>query len=568
MRNHLLKGLLLGLGLTGFQPATAQYQWDWVSVPTGTGSSYGAVSTVDAAGNSYLGGAYSANTTVLDFGNGITLPAMTSAAFVTRYDALGRCQWASRISSRAGAQFPLIKSIATDPTGNVLVSGLCTDSTQFGTQVLRFPTRSALTERQGFVGKLNAAGQWQWVTSVRSRHNTDGVEITALGTDAQGNVYAAGNARDSLYAAGFTLPVDWRRGALFVARLAPTGQWQWARGTTGWADPSFSHVTDLKVDANGDARLVGVINQTCVFGTDSLHGREWVGSGGPGPGVPPSAAADVFVARIDAAGQWRGAYDLGTGMSARLVLGASGTHYVAGYYDESVAVAYASAAATDTLRGIGTYIAHFGPQGQRLGLRHTDKGGDVEIAPDGTAYLMSTSRDSLTFGARILPPRPDRAFYVAGLSPANQWIDVQEVTNAAAIPVPPGQWLPTFPLDLHYAAGALYIHGAHEGTVRFGAHTATTTTPQFFLARLSTPLLGLPATAAAASALHLFPNPAHGTVQLSTPTGGPVQMFDAVGHTVRTAHLAPGTSALSLQGLAPGFYTVRAGVAVRKLVVE
>lgn len=74
----------------------------------------------------------------------------------------------------------------------------------------------------------------------------------------------------------------------------------------------------------------------------------------------------------------------------------------------------------------------------------------------------------------------------------------------------------------------------------------------------------------AASALSVFPNPASGTVRVSAPAGATVRVFDALGRPVRTVRIdAAGTEAtLALDGLRAGLYTVRAGAASQKLVIE
>lgn len=582
MRNRLLlQGLLLGLGLASFQPATAQYQWDWARLAAGRTTSYATTSATDPQGNTYEGIYLSADTSTatLDVGNGSALALTGSeAAAVVKYDPSGTCQWAVKLEANAARPSPVIKRIATDAAGNVIVTGICPDSTWFGAQVLRFPTTNPTTERQGFVGKLNAAGQWQWISALRGQWNgIEGATPAGLTTDQRGSIYVAGSFKGMLTAGSLTLASGWPNAGFFIARLSPTGQWQWARSPGGQSDTYSSAITDLKADATGEAYLVGTINSLAVFGTDTLHGHTWSGPGGPGPGVPPTWPADVFIARIDTAGQWQRAHDLGFGYVGRLTFGANGIYYVAGGFVD-YEVTYASAAGTDTLRFAGGYVASFGPQGQRLDLRHfeSDQQGPyfAAVSPDGTAYLMGTSQqDSLRFGPHVLPPRPDRMCYLAGLSADNQWLGVTEVTNPTVIDP---AWLPaTYLLDVQAAAGSVTVSGQHQGAATFGP-TLPLVTPavpawqhqQFFLARFSTPLLGLPATPGAVSALQLWPNPAHGTVQVSTSTGGRVQVVDLLGRVVLTAYLVPGTSRLTISSLVPGAYIVRQGTAARRLVVE
>ncbi len=73
-----------------------------------------------------------------------------------------------------------------------------------------------------------------------------------------------------------------------------------------------------------------------------------------------------------------------------------------------------------------------------------------------------------------------------------------------------------------------------------------------------------------AQALSVFPNPASGLVRVSAPAGSTVQVFDGLGRLVRTTQIdAAGTeTTLGLTGLKAGLYTVRAGAASQKLVVQ
>ncbi len=73
-----------------------------------------------------------------------------------------------------------------------------------------------------------------------------------------------------------------------------------------------------------------------------------------------------------------------------------------------------------------------------------------------------------------------------------------------------------------------------------------------------------------ASALTLYPNPATGLVRISAPANATVRVFDALGRTVRTLAVNQAGAELnvSLQGLTPGLYTVRAAGASQQLVVQ
>ncbi len=79
--------------------------------------------------------------------------------------------------------------------------------------------------------------------------------------------------------------------------------------------------------------------------------------------------------------------------------------------------------------------------------------------------------------------------------------------------------------------------------------------------------VGLPETASSPTAFTLAPNPAHHTVRLTGSTAPTATLLDALGRTVREWPLTA-SAELDVRGLAPGLYTVRAGTAVRRLVIE
>jgi hypothetical protein len=110
--------------------------------------------------------------------------------------------------------------------------------------------------------------------------------------------------------------------------------------------------------------------------------------------------------------------------------------------------------------------------------------------------------------------------------------------------------------------------GILTDTLTFGSNTiqgyGIARAPSLFIARLNTVPLSTTAEIQT-TPLTLAPNPAHDAVQL-TGTASPAILLDALGRTVRT--YPAGATTLNLRGLVPGLYTVRAGGAVRRLVVE
>lgn len=78
------------------------------------------------------------------------------------------------------------QALAADAQGNTYVVGTMNGNVHFGRSI---PLNS--TGDSGFVGKLNAAGQWQWVSQVPLGSTSGEFLCQAAVADAAGTVYVA-----------------------------------------------------------------------------------------------------------------------------------------------------------------------------------------------------------------------------------------------------------------------------------------------------------------------------------------------------------------------------------------
>lgn len=148
-----------------------------------TGGSVQVLSTkVDTAGNIYLAGTFSGQTT-LDLG-GVTLTKIgTQDGWLAKLDASRTVVWAKSIGGSGATTIG--RGIAVDASGNVYFSG------SFQTADLTTPALTKIGTRDGFAIKLNSSGTIIWAT------NFGGVGATTLGrqitADSTGNVYLSGD---------------------------------------------------------------------------------------------------------------------------------------------------------------------------------------------------------------------------------------------------------------------------------------------------------------------------------------------------------------------------------------
>src|SRR5262249_54068841 len=130
---------------------------------------------VDAAGNVVLYGRFSGT---LDFGGG---PLMAAGGanqpdvFLAKFDPLGNPLWSERFGSAKQDQ---AYSVATGPSGEIVISGLMYDTLDFGNGVvIQNPGPS-----RAFVAKLDSGGVAQWAKNGERGYGYD------LAVDTSGNV--------------------------------------------------------------------------------------------------------------------------------------------------------------------------------------------------------------------------------------------------------------------------------------------------------------------------------------------------------------------------------------------
>ena len=292
------------------------YQW---AFNIGAASaSYGRSITTGPAGEVYVTGNFQGTA---DFDPGVGTANLTAAGsadiFVAKYDALGAYQWAFSIGtslSNGG------HSITTGPAGEVYVTGYFSGTADFdpGAGTANLTSAGAADI---FVARYDATGNYQWAFSIGAGSNDYGRSIT---TGPAGEVYVTGwfqNTADfnpgagiaNLTSAGF---ID-----IFVAKYDAAGNYQWAFNIgAGSSDYGYSITTGLA----GEVYVTGYFQNTADFN--------------PGAGtanLTSAGAADIFVARYDAAGNYQWAFNIG-GTSAdhgrSIATGPAGEVYVTGYF--------------------------------------------------------------------------------------------------------------------------------------------------------------------------------------------------------------------------------------------
>lgn len=266
----------------------------WAKGMGGSGWDQGAAIALDMAGNVYTTG-YFQYTADFDPGPGVFNPTAFGGfdIFVSKLDQAGQFVWAKSMGSTGG---DFGNGIAVDPAGNVLTTGFFQGVADFDPGIGTANLTGA-GSYDIFVSKLDAAGGYKWARSMGGSNPDQGY---AIATDAAGNVYTTGyfsNTVDFDPGVG-TANLSSAGGAdIFVSKLDSAGHHVWAR-QMGGSDADYGYA--IKADASGNVYTMGYYNSTADFD--------------PGGGVANLTSAgvdDIFVSKLNGAGNYRWAKSLG-----------------------------------------------------------------------------------------------------------------------------------------------------------------------------------------------------------------------------------------------------------------
>jgi hypothetical protein len=231
--------------------------------------------------------------------------------------------------SAGGAEIEEGKSICTDASGNVYVTGYFeSPSITFGSTTLVSAGWVDI-----FVVKYDAAGNVLWATSAGGINYDD---ATSLATDASAHVYVTGYFWSPSITFGPTTLINDGWVDIFVVKYDAAGNVLWATDAGG---AHYDYGLSLATDASGQVYVTGYfMSPSITFGTTTLVSAGWV---------------DIFVVKYDAGGNVLWAKSEGgidEDYSLCLVTDASGNPYVTGFF-----WSYSISFGSTTLTNAGVY---------------------------------------------------------------------------------------------------------------------------------------------------------------------------------------------------------------------
>lgn len=517
--------LLLFLATSVFFSAQTP-AWKWAVTTADQANDFAKDVATDAAGNVYLTGMFASPT--INF-NGITLTKNQGATFdiyVAKYNANGAVLWAKNFSA-AGREESW--GIATDPSGNVYITGIFTSaSVTFGAFTL---TNSAVNYDGVFVVKLDTDGNVLWakkgIGSALDKESND------IAVDTSGNVAIAGyTSFGTLNFEGASLN-NASNGNLFVIKFDTNGNVLWSASQSA---TSQNRADGIATDGAGNIYITGFYTKP-VFG------------------LPSKTDVTAFLAKYSSSGNflWAAAPDTARSYSFDVHATSTGKVLITGSFDESTITFGEITLTNATINGTSdTFITQYDSEGN-LEWAKSGAGANIDraykIASDamGSIYLTGFFESpTIKFGG-ITITKPNNSTQNCFLTKYNStgnemWALAIDKTNMGSSS--PNGGLATD------AFGNVLFAGHAFNNVKFGAQTFDK--GGIFLSKLSDGVLAVDD--AQAEKLIIFPNPVKDAIHFSGKHSvSRITIFSADGRMLREK-LMNGEKELNVSDLKKGIY--------------
>jgi hypothetical protein len=232
--------------------------------------------------------------------------------FIAKYDPSGNVLWAKRYGGTGRDQG---NDITIDENNNILITGLFSDWTQFGTFIMNSAGNFDI-----FIAKYDSVGEVIWVKRAGGSGRDEGHGIA---TDGLGNYFISGWFEGTATFGSITL-TSTGSDDVFIAKYDSAGNVIWAKQAGGTKPPSNQNFNPMIVtDELGNSIIVGCFESTATFGNFSL-----TSAGGH----------DIFIVKNDAAGEviWaQNAGGTGDDIGFGIVMDGFGNNFVTGIFEET-----------------------------------------------------------------------------------------------------------------------------------------------------------------------------------------------------------------------------------------
>ena len=453
--------------------------WQWAAQAGGSSDDYGLGIATDDNGNSYVTGYFRDTAT---FGSYSLTSSGEFDIFVAKMDANGNWLWATQAG---GSNSDCGLAIAIDNNGTSYVTGSFQDTATFGSY--------SLTSNGGydiFVAKMDANGNWLWVAQAGGSNTDYGIGIAI---DDNGSNYVTGIFHGTPVFGSYSLTSS-GHSDIFAAKMDANGNWLWATQAGGNSDDFGSKIA---IDENGDSYVTGRFYYTATFGSYSLTS---------------SGHIDIFVAKMDANGNWLWATNAGGSswdQGGGIAIDENGNSYVTGWFSDT---AYFGSYSLTSSGYLDIFVAKMDATGNWLwatkaGGSSFDQGGGIAIDDNGNSYVTGGFQGTATFGSYSLTSSGNEDIFVAKMDANGNWSWAAKAGGS----------------DYDYGIaiaiddnGNSYVTGDFQGTATFGSYSLTSSgDDDIFVAKLNSFVFAENEINPAVNSLSNHPNPFNPSTTIS-----------------------------------------------------
>jgi hypothetical protein len=338
----------------------------------------------DQSGNILLTGRFQ---DTVDFGGGVLTSAGNNDIFVAKFDPDGNHVWSAAYGSSNNQEG---WDIATDPLGNVIVSGYFKGTIDFGGGTL-----TEWYDWDVFLVKFNPNGLHIWSYSYGMAGSEGGYTVAV---DDSANVILAGFFTEGIDFGGGLID-DMGSFDVYVAKFDSAGTHQWSKP---FGDASDQRCWGVAVDDSLNVLLTGFFSGGIDFGGGTHTATGW----------------DGFLAKLDSDGAYRWSKNFGNAgdlFAVEVAADGLGNVYNVGYFGGSADFGGGSLTSAG---GNDVFLAKYAADGShaysgRYGDTDDQWGQSVAATGAGIVSITGSFQDSLDVGGGPLVAAGDTDIFLA-----------------------------------------------------------------------------------------------------------------------------------------------------------
>lgn len=252
--------------------------------------------------------------------------------------------------------------------------------------------------------------EWQWANQAGATGYDEGHGIVL---DREGNSYVTGCFNGTAIFDSISILGNGDYD-IFVAKMDTQGNWLWV---TSAGSSGYDNSRGITIDDAGNLYIVGSFQNTALFGPYS---------------ITSSGGTDIFVAKMDANGNWLWATQAGSyndDGGSGIALDDNYNSYITGYFWGTATFGSYSITSNGSF---DTFVAKLDANGnwvwakQAGGINESDRGSSIVVDEFAQSHVVGYFRDTATFGPHTLSSYGGEDIFVAKLDTNGNWLWVSQ----------------------------------------------------------------------------------------------------------------------------------------------